>query len=149
MLIRSPGSRFTLANFCRANIYATLATLKIGMDILANENVTMDCLTGHGGLFRHAGIGARFLAAAVNTPVSTMETAAVGGPYGMALLAAYAMNKADGEHLEDFLSNRVYSLAKITVTRPDENDVKGFAAFLEHFKVGLAVEKAAEKSLKK
>jgi sugar (pentulose or hexulose) kinase len=149
MFIRSPGSRFTLTNFCRVSIYATLATLKIGMDILANENVTMDCLTGHGGLFRHADIGARFLAAAVNTPVSTMETAAVGGPYGMALLAAYAMNKDSSERLEDFLSNRVYASAKVSVTRPDENDVKGFATFLEHFKAGLAAEKAAEKSLKR
>ena len=147
MLIRSPGSHFTLGNFCRACIYATLATLKIGMDILENEKVSMDCLTGHGGLFRHADIGARFLAAAVNTPVSTMETAAVGGPYGMALLAAYAMNKADSERLEDFLS-RVYASAKISVTRPNENDVKGFAVFLEHFKAGLAVEKTAEKSLR-
>lgn len=95
MLIRTPKSRFTLSNFCRASLYATLATLKAGMDILANENVLVRRLTDHGGLFRHA--GAKFLAAAVNAPVSTMETAAVGGPYGMALLAAYAMEKAGGE----------------------------------------------------
>lgn len=147
MLIRSPGSRFTLANFCRASIYSTLATLKIGMDILANENVTVERLTGHGGLFRHADIGARFLAAAVSAPVSTMETASVGGPYGMALLAAYTMDRAGGERLEDFLSRRVYASVKVTVTKPDAADVIGFAAFLNHFKTGLAVEKAAEDSL--
>ena len=148
MLIRLPGSRFTLANFCRASLYTTLATLKIGMDVLANENVKVERFTGHGGLFRHAGVGSKFFAAAVNAPVSTMETAAVGGPYGMALLAAYAMEKAGGELLEDFLANRVYVGAKTAITRPDEIDVKGFENFLKKFKTGLAVEKAAAKDLK-
>lgn len=148
MLIRTPGSRFTLANFCRVSIYATLATLKIGMDILEKEGVTIDRLTGHGGLFRHADVGARFLAAAVNTPVSTMKTAAMGGPYGMALLAAYAMQKADGETLENFLSKRVYASEEVSVTYPNEEDVKGFTTFLERFKAGLSAEKSAENSLK-
>ncbi len=147
LLIRSPGSRFTIANFCRASIYATLATLKIGMDILANENVTVDRLTGHGGLFRHADVGAKFLAAAVNAPVSTTETASVGGPYGMALLAAYTIKKANGESLENFLSNRVYSSVRVTVTNPDSSDADGFTAYLNHYKTGLAVEKAAEDCL--
>lgn len=147
MLVRVPGSRFTLANFCRASLYATLATLKIGMDILANENAAVERLTGHGGLFRHAGTGAKFLAAAVNTPVSTMETAAVGGPYGMALLAAYAMERAGDEPLEDFLAHRVYAGTKITVTRPDAADAAGFRTFLGRFKAGLAAERAAENSL--
>lgn len=145
MLVRTPKSRFTLANFCRASLYATLVTLKIGMDILADENVTVQRLTGHGGLFRHAGAGAKFLAAAVNAPVSTMETAAVGGPYGMALLAAYAMEKASGERLEEFLSGRVYAGTKVSVTQPDPVDVEGFKIFLERFQAGLAAEKAAEK----
>ena len=145
MLIRSPGSRFTLANFCRVNLYATLVTLKIGMDLLANENVTVERLTGHGGLFRHAGAGAKFLSAALDTSVSTMETAAVGGPYGMALLAAYAMEKDGAEKLEDFLSNRVYAETKVSTTQPDPVDVKGFKTFLEHYKAGLDAEKAAAK----
>ncbi len=145
MLVRTPKSRFTLANFCRASIYATLVTLKIGMDILADENVTVQRLTGHGGLFRHAGAGAKFLAAAVNAPVSTMETAAVGGPFGMALLAAYAAERTGGERLEEFLSNRVYAGTKISVTLPDPADVKGFRIFLDRFKAGLPAEKAAEK----
>ena len=143
MLVRSPSSRFTFANFCRANIYASLAALKIGMDILKRENVKVERLTGHGGLFRHAGAGAKFLAAAVNAPVSTMETAAVGGPYGMALLAVYAIEKNMGESLEDFLSKRVYVGAKTTVTEPDDDDVKGFQRFLIHYKAGLDAEKAA------
>lgn len=145
MLIRSPGSRFTLANFCRVNLYATLVTLKIGMDLLADENVTLDRLTGHGGLFRHAGAGAKFLAAALNTPVFTMQTAALGGPYGMALLAAYAMEKADAETLDDFLADRVFAGTKGSITQPDAVDVKGFQAFLDHYKAGLDVEKAASK----
>ena len=145
MLIRMPKSRFTLANFCRASLYATLATLKIGMDILANEDVVVQRLTGHGGLFRHAGAGARFLAAAIDAPVSTMETAAVGGPYGMALLAAYAMERTGGERLENFLSDRVYAGVKTSVTQPDPADVEGFKVFLDRFKTGLAAEKAAEK----
>ena len=145
MLIRTPKSRFTLANFCRASIYATLATLKIGMDILSSENVTIRRLTGHGGLFRHAGTGAKFLSAALNVPVSTMETAAVGGPFGMALLAAYHLEKSGKEKLDDFLSNRVYAGTKITVTRPNPVDVEGFKKFLTRFQAGLPAEKAAEK----
>lgn len=145
MLIRPRSSHFTLANFCRASLYAALATLKIGMDILADENVTVERLTGHGGLFRHAGAGAKFLAAAVNTPVSTMETAAVGGPYGMALLAAYSIEKDKGESLADFLSKRVYSDIKTIITEPNATDVKGFKTFLNNYKAGLAVEKAAAK----
>lgn len=145
MLIRSPGSRFNLANFCRVNLYATLVTLKIGMDLLADENVTLERLTGHGGLFRHAGAGAKFLAAALNTPVLTMQTAAVGGPYGMALLAAYVMEKTGAETLDDFLANRVFAGTKVSITPPDADDVKGFQSFLKHYKAGLNVEKAASK----
>lgn len=148
MLIRSPKSRFTLANFCRANLYAALAALKMGMDLLAKEHVQMERLTGHGGLFRHAGAGARFLAAAVNAPVSTMETAAVGGPYGMALLAAYAVLRKKNEPLENFLSTRVFAGTRIVTTQPDLDDVKGFELFLKNFKVGLAAEKAAAECLK-
>lgn len=145
MLIRSPGSHFTLANFCRVNLYATLATLKIGMDLLGDEKVTLDRLTGHGGLFRHAGAGAKFLAAALDTPVYTMQTAAVGGPYGMALLAAYTLEKTGSETLDDFLANRVFAGTKVSITQPDAVDVKGFQTYLDHYKAGLDVENAASK----
>ena len=139
-LLRSPDSRFTLANFCRASLYSTLTTLKLGMDILSREQVRVDRLTGHGGLFRHAGAGARFLAAAAEAPVCTMETASVGGPYGMALLAASAMQPLP---LERFLRERVFADTPITRTDPKEEDIAGFRAYLDLFKAALPVNKAA------
>lgn len=142
MLLRSPNSRFTLGNFCRASIYSTLATLRIGMDILTRENVSAIRLTGHGGLFRNAGTGARFLAAAAGATVCTMKTAAVGGPYGMALLAAYAGN-AGKKSLEQFLSEDVFAHTQMVLTQPSEEDAAGFQKYLEKFKAGLAVEKAS------
>ena len=147
MVVRTPDSRFTFANFCRASLYSTLATLKIGMDILAGEHVAVDRLMGHGGLFRHAGAGARFLAAAVRTPVQIMKTAAVGGPYGMALLAAYALS-GHSQALEEYLDQRVFAGAETTLTRPDDADVRGFQAYLTTFKSGLAAECTAAASLK-
>ena len=142
MLLRGPDSRFTLANFCRASLYGSLATLKLGMDILAEDSVKVDALTGHGGLFRHAGAGARFLAAATGFPVCTMETAAVGGPYGMALLARYFMDGGEMP-LADYLSEKVFAGARQTITQPDKADEAGFAAYMTSFKAGLAAEKAA------
>jgi len=147
MVVRTPDSRFTFANFCRASLYSTLATLKIGMDILAGEHVAVDRLMGHGGLFRHAGAGARFLAAAVQTPVQTMKTAAVGGPYGMALLAAYALS-GHRQTLEEYLDQRVFADAETTLTQPDSADMRGFQTYLTTFKAGLAAERAAAASLK-
>ena len=109
MVVRRPDSRFTLANFFRATLYSTMATLKIGMDILAREHVAIDSLTGHGGLFKTPEVGQRFLAAACNASVTCMKTAGEGGPYGMALLAAYMLRRQDGETLEDYLAKRVFS----------------------------------------
>ncbi|BAK98389.1 putative L-ribulokinase [Oscillibacter valericigenes Sjm18-20] len=143
LLLRSADSRFTFANFCRASLFSTLATLKVGMDILAEEHVALDRLTGHGGLFRQAGVGAKLLAAATNTPVQTMKTAAVGGPYGMALLASYAADRCTGERLEDYLQNRVFRDAEVHTTQPEADDVAAFNAYLRRFKACLAVEKAA------
>ena len=117
------------------------------MDILAGEHVAVDRLMGHGGLFRHAGAGARFLAAAVRTPVQIMKTAAVGGPYGMALLAAYALS-GHSQALEEYLDQRVFAGAETTLTRPDDADVRGFQAYLTTFKSGLAAECTAAASLK-
>lgn len=143
LLLRSADSRFTFANFCRASLFATLATLKVGMDILAEEQVALDRLTGHGGLFRQADIGAKILAAATDTPVQTMKTAAVGGPYGMALLAAYAADHCTDETLEDYLQNRVFRDAEVQTTQPEADDVAAFSEYLRRFKAYLAVEKAA------
>jgi sugar (pentulose or hexulose) kinase len=143
LLLRSADSRFSFANFCRASLFATLATLKVGMDILSEEHVALDRLTGHGGLFRQERVGAKLLAAAANTPVQTMKTAAVGGPYGMALLAAYAADRCAGETLEDYLQNRVFRDAEVHTTQPEADDVAAFSAYLRRFKAYLAVEKAA------
>ncbi len=143
MVVRTAKSRFTLANFFRATLYSTMSTLKLGMDILAQEKVAIDSLTGHGGLFKTPGVGQKYMAAACNAPVTCMETAGEGGPYGMALLAAYAANKAEGETLEAYLSNRVFAGAKGTTLNPDAADVAGFNTYIEQYKALLDVERKA------
>ena len=143
MVLRTPGSRFTLANFFRATLYATMSTLKLGMDILAGENVAIDSLTGHGGLFKTPLVGQKFMAAACNAPVTCMETAGEGGPYGMALLAAYMLRKEAGESLESYLSNRVFAGVTGSTLEPDPADVEGFNSYIARFKAMLAVERAA------
>ena len=143
MVVRRPDSRFTLANFFRATLYATMSTLKIGMDILAEEKVAIDSLTGHGGLFKTPVVGQKFMAAACNAPVTCMETAGEGGPYGMALLAAYRANKAPGESLEAYLSNRVFADAKGTTLSPEQADVDGFNAYIAQYQSLLEVERKA------
>ena len=143
MVVRHPDSKFTLANFFRASLYSTMATLKIGMDILAKENVAIDTLTGHGGLFKTPVVGQKYLAAACNAPVTCMQTAGEGGPYGMALLAIYMATKAEGESLEEYLSSRVFAKAESTTISPEKADVDGFNAYLECYKQLLTVEKTA------
>ena len=143
MVVRRPDSVFNLANFFRAQLYATMATLKIGMDILAEEGVAIDSLTGHGGLFKTPVVGQSYMAAACNAPVTCMETAGEGGPYGMALLASYWLNKAGGESLEDFLSSRVFAGASGSTIQPDPACVEGFNAYIQRYKALLEVEKTA------
>ncbi len=144
---RTPEAKFTLANFFRAQLYATMSTLKLGMDILAAEHVAIDTLTGHGGLFKTPLVGQRYLAAACNAPVTCMETAGEGGPYGMALLAAYLVNKAPGESLEDYLQNRVFAGVTGTTVAPDPAEAAGFTAYIERYKALLQVEKTAVETL--
>jgi len=143
LVARRPDSRFTLANFFRATLYATMSTLKIGMDILAEEKVAIDSLTGHGGLFKTPVVGQKFMAAACNAPVTCMETAGEGGPYGMALLAAYKANKADGETLESYLNTHVFAETKGTTLAPDQADVEGFNTYIANYKALLEVERKA------
>ncbi len=147
LVVRRPDSRFTLANFLRAQLYSTMSTLKIGMDLLAQEQVAIDSLTGHGGLFKTPVVGQKYMAAACNAPVTCMETAGEGGPYGMALLASYRANKADGETLEDFLSGKVFAGVAGTTLQPDAEDVDGFNRFLTRYKAGLTVERSAVETL--
>ncbi len=141
LVLRRPDSRFTLANFLRSQLYATMATLKIGMDILAREDVRIDRLMGHGGLFKTPVVGQRYLAAACRAPVTCMETAGEGGPYGMALLAAFLLHGAGT--LEDFLEREVFAGAKAVTVEPDRDDAAGFASYLEAYQKGLAVEREA------
>lgn len=147
MVVRRPDSRFTLANLLRAQLYSTMATLKIGMDLLAGEKVAIRSLTGHGGLFKTPGVGQRYMAAACGAPVTCMETAGEGGPYGMALLAAYRLLRAPGESLESYLNGRVFAGVKGVTLQPDANDAAGFAAFMRQYESGLAAERAAVESL--
>ncbi len=143
LVLRLQNSRFTLANFFRAQLYATMSTLKLGMDILAGENVAIDSLTGHGGLFKTPLVGQRYMAAACKAPVTCMETAGEGGPYGMALLAAYAANKAQGESLEDYLNAHVFADVKGSVFQPLKEDIEGFDRYIDNYKKLLEVERTA------
>lgn len=148
MFLREPDAKFNLANFMRTHLYASLATLKIGCDILfKEEKVKVDTLYGHGGLFKTKGVGQSILAAAMNAPVSVMETAGEGGPWGMALLASYLIRKSEHETLGDYLSNSVFSGEKGTVMQPDIADVEGFDAYIEKYKAALCAEKEAVKAL--
>ena len=143
LVVRRPDSRFTLANFFRAQLYSTMATLKIGMDILASEGVAIDSLTGHGGLFKTPLVGQTYMAAACNAPVACMETAGEGGPYGMALLAAYRVWKSGGETLEYYLNRRVFAGVSGSTVQPDKETAAGFDAYMERYKALLDVERKA------
>ena len=141
---RTPDARLTLANFMRTHLSSALATLKVGMDILTGEeDVAIDKLYGHGGYFKTPGVGQRLLSAAVGAPVSVMETAGEGGPYGMALLAAYMLQRGDGECLADWLDRAVFADAVSTTVMADADDVAGFDAFLARYKAALPLEKLA------
>ena len=134
MFARKPAARMNLANFMRAHLYASLSTLKVGCDILfKEEKVKCDTLYGHGGLFKTKCVGQSILAAAMNAPVACMETAGEGGPWGMALLAAYMVNKAEGESLEAYLADKVFHGEKGVVMDPDPEDVKGFDDYISEY----------------
>jgi sugar (pentulose or hexulose) kinase len=149
LLLRMPDANFNLANFMRAQIYSCIATLKLGMDILfINENIRIEQLLGHGGLFKTKGVAQKFMSGALNVPVSVMETAGEGGPWGMAILAAYMKHKAQDETLEDYLDNRVFKDSHCERVEPAEADIAGFKQFMDRYVKGLEAEKAAVKSLR-
>ncbi len=144
MLVRLPESKLTIANLMRSQLNGAIATLKIGMEMLADkEQVESDTLLGHGGFFKTPGVGQQLLANALNVPITTMETAGEGGPWGMALLAAYMLNKTTDEALEDYLSNKVFTDAKCSCVHPDAAGVAGFRSYLTRYKACLAAQKAA------
>ncbi len=148
LFARLPGAELTLANFMRAHLYSALATLKTGMDILAEENVRIDTIFGHGGLFKTPLVGQSFLAAAIRTPVSVLDTAGEGGAWGIALLASYAVHRAEGESLEDYLGQKVFAGKTGEAVKPAQKDVEGFEAFIRRYAAGLPVERAAIDCLK-
>ncbi|MBS5198500.1 MAG: FGGY-family carbohydrate kinase [Clostridiales bacterium] len=127
LFVRSPESRFTLANFMRTNLYTCLGAMRVGLNLLfEKEGVKVDRLLGHGGLFKTKGVGQQILADAVNAPVSVMETAGEGGAWGIALLASYLVNKEEGETLDSFLDHKVFAGNEGTSLEPDPEGVKGF-----------------------
>ena len=148
LFLRRPDAHFTLANFMRTHLLSALATLKIGLDILTQtEQVPIDKLYGHGGFFKTPGVGQRMLSAAVGAPVSVMETAGEGGPYGMALLGAYMLWRGEGETLEDYLDHKVFADAKASTLMAEPGDIEGFSAFLSRYRKALPVEKTATELL--
>lgn len=149
LFVRKPESRFTLANFIRTHLFSSLGALKIGMDILfEKEKVKLDQLLGHGGFFKTKEVGQKFMAAAMNVPVSVMETAGEGGAWGIALLASYMLHKTENQPLETYLSNKVFAGENGVTIAPDPKDVDGFAAFMERYKNGLGIERAAVDGLR-
>lgn len=144
MIVRTPDSKFNLANFMRVNLFTALGALKVGLDILLKqEGVQVDHILGHGGLFKTKGVGQKIMAAAMNAPVSVMETAGEGGAWGIALLASYMKNKEAGETLDDYLADKVFAGDTGVEEKPDAADVAGFDAFIERYKKGLPIEQAA------
>lgn len=144
LVVRSANDKFSLANFIRTNLYATVAVLKLGNDVLFNEEkIKVDRITGHGGLFKTPVVGQRILAAALNSPISVMETAGEGGAWGIALLASYLVNNEKKLNLADWLDEVVFAGNTGVEIAPDPEDVAGFNAYIENYKKGLAIEKAA------
>ncbi len=144
LFVRSPESKFNLANFMRTNLYTCLGAMRVGLNLLfEKENVKVDRLLGHGGLFKTKGVGQQILADAVNAPVSVMATAGEGGAWGIALLASYLVNKEEGETLEAFLDNKVFADQESSTLDPKPEGVAGFNAFMDSYMKGLSIEKAA------
>ena len=144
LFVRQVNCNFNLANFMRSHLYASLSALKYGLDILfKEETVNVDKVYGHGGLFKTKGVGQKILSAAMNTPVSVMETAGEGGAWGIALLAAYMVNKADGELLPDYLNHKVFAGQEGSTIEPDAANVEGFDAYMKKYVKALPVMAAA------
>ena len=149
LFTRTPESNFTLANFMRTHLFASLGALKMGLNILLDgENVSIDRVLGHGGFFKTPEVGQRIMAAAMNVPVSVMETASEGGAWGIALLADFMRQHDDGETLSEFLENRVFAGESAITIEPSPDDIDGFNAFMERYKAGLVIETTAAEVMK-
>lgn len=149
LFVRTPESKFNLANFIRVHLFTALGALKTGLDILLKEEgVQVDEILGHGGLFKTKDVGQKIMAAAIDAPVSVMETAGEGGAWGIAVLASYMINKAENETLDDYLTNKVFAGQSGTKIEPDAKDVEGFNEFIKRYTKGLVIERAAVDNLK-
>ena len=141
---RTPESHFTLANLMRSNLYTSLGAVKLGMDILTKEeHVRIDRITGHGGLFKTEGVAQNYLAAAIHAPVTVMKAASEGGPWGMAVLAAYLIDGGSYKSLGAYLDEKIFAGQEGITVQPDPEDEKGFETFTDHYKAGIEVEKSA------
>jgi sugar (pentulose or hexulose) kinase len=149
LFVRTPESRLTLANFMRVHLFSALGALKLGLDILfEEERVQIEQVLGHGGFFKTPEVAQKIMAAAMNVPVSVMESAGEGGAWGIALLGAYMLHKATNEPLETYLSTKVFVGEQGTTIAPERADVEGFTAFMERYKKGLIIERAAVDALR-
>ncbi|MDO5424406.1 MAG: FGGY-family carbohydrate kinase [Eubacteriales bacterium] len=149
LFVRTPDSKFNLANFMRVHLCTSLGALKTGMDLLLKqEGVQVDQILGHGGLFKTKGVGQRILAGALNAPVSVMETAGEGGAWGIALLAAYMLRKEEQETLDQYLAKKVFAGKTGEEMKPDPKDVQGFDEFIARYSAGLPIERAAVDNLR-
>lgn len=149
LFARSSNSNFNLANFMRVNLFTSLGALKTGLNILfEKESVKVDKILGHGGFFKTQEVGQKIMAAAVNVPVSIMETAGEGGAWGIALLASYMVNREEGESLENYLQQKVFAGRQGKTIAPDPLDVAGFNEFMKRYTQGLTIERAAVENLR-
>lgn len=149
LFVRTPESKFNLANFMRVHLFTALGALRTGLDILLKEEgVKVDEMLGHGGLFKTKGVGQKIMAAAVNSPVSVMETAGEGGAWGIAVLSSYMKNKTEGQTLDAYLNEKVFAGQNSMTIEPDAADVEGYETFIKRYAEGLPIEKAAVESLK-
>ncbi|MCL2820614.1 MAG: FGGY-family carbohydrate kinase, partial [Oscillospiraceae bacterium] len=148
LFIRTPNSRFSIENVMRSLLFSAMASLRIGMNILTDdEGVRVSKLLGHGGLFKTPVVGQKLMAGALNTPIAVMESAGEGGAWGIALLAAFAVNKENNESLESFLDNKIFAGSAVSTITPDPADVKGFEDYLKLYRAALKVEKTAVEEL--
>ena len=149
MLIRQPDAEMNLATFMRVQLYSCLETLKYGMEIMSREQVEIDQVYAHGGLFKTEGVAQNILAAAIHAPVTVMQTAGEGGAWGIALLADYMIHRAQDETLEDYLDNRVFSGMPRKTAAPDSADETGFDAYMQCFEACLPAQRAAAEGWKR
>lgn len=150
VVTRLPDSKFSLANFMRANLFSSVGALSIGMEILfEKENVKLDMLLCHGGLFKTERVGQFVMAAAAKSKTCVMETAGEGGAWGIAVLAAFLVKKEAGQSLDGYLESEVFADAKGLILEPDEQLTQSFACFMERYKAGFDIERAAIASLTK